>query len=39
MLGTPQQNGVSEMHNQTLMDMDRSMLNIHLYMCHWGCRL
>jgi len=27
MHGTPQQNGVSEMHNRTLMDMVKSMLS------------
>jgi len=36
MSGTPQQNGVSESHNRTLMDMVRSMLsNSSLYVSLW----
>jgi transposase InsO family protein len=37
MLGTPQQNGVAERSNRTLMDMVRSMLsNSHLPLFLWS---
>jgi hypothetical protein len=36
---TPQQNGVAERRNQTLMDMVRSMMIILLYPNFYGCML
>jgi len=39
MPGTPQQNGVSERHNRTLMDMVWSMLINQLYSYLCGCML
>ena len=37
MPGTPQQNGVSERRNHTLMEMVRSMLSYSLYLYPCGC--
>ena len=39
MSGTPQQIGVSERHNQTLMDMVKSMLSNSSLHGHYGCML
>ena len=37
MPGTPQQNGVAERRNRTLMEMVRSMLNNCTVPYHYGC--